>query len=128
MTVGPSAVRAATRAQVISDQSENLASSYGTVNYEDPFHSISLPVFSIHGNHDDPTREGGEDALAALDLLSVTNLINYFGRYNEVDRVEISPVLIKKGGTLVAIYGLGNMRDERLNRMWNQKKVTFEIV
>ena len=95
------------------------------MNYEDPFHSISLPVFSIHGNHDDPTREGGEDALAALDLLSVTNLINYFGRYNEVDRVEISPVLIKKGGTLVAIYGLGNMRDERLNRMWNQKKVTF---
>ena len=48
-----------------------------------------------------------------------------FVEAHEVDRVEISPVLIKKGGTLVAIYGLGNMRDERLNRMWNQKKVTF---
>lgn len=25
------------------------------VNYEDPNLNISIPVFSIHGNHDDPT-------------------------------------------------------------------------
>ena len=24
------------------------------VNYEDPNYNISIPVFSIHGNHDDP--------------------------------------------------------------------------
>ena len=24
------------------------------VNYEDPNYNVSIPVFSIHGNHDDP--------------------------------------------------------------------------
>jgi double-strand break repair protein MRE11 len=42
-----------------------------------------------------------------------------------VDKVEISPVLIQKGRTKVALYGLGSMRDERLNRMWENKKVRF---
>lgn len=27
------------------------------VNYEDENLNISVPVFAIHGNHDDPTRE-----------------------------------------------------------------------
>ena len=72
-------------AQVISDQASNFGQSGGgQVNYEDPYHSIALPIFSIHGNHDDPTREGGSDALAALDLLAVTNLVNYFGRSEQV--------------------------------------------
>lgn len=36
----------------------------------------------------------------------------------------MNPVLLRKGSeTSVALYGLGNMRDERLNRMWNKKKV-----
>ena len=87
-----------------------------------------LPIFSIHGNHDDPTREGGTEMLAALDLLAVSNLVNYFGRQDEVDKVEVSPILIEKGGpngTKVALYGMGSMRDERLNRMWRGKKVRF---
>lgn len=25
------------------------------VNFEDPNINISIPIFSIHGNHDDPT-------------------------------------------------------------------------
>jgi double-strand break repair protein MRE11 len=84
-----------------------------------------LPIFSIHGNHDDPTRDGGTEMLAALDLLSVSNLVNYFGRHDEVDKVEVSPILIRKGSTRVALYGMGSMRDERLNRMWQGKKVRF---
>jgi len=111
--------------QVVSDQKADFRNINGTVNYEDEFYSIDLPIFSIHGNHDDPTRDGGTEMLAALDLLSVTNLVNYFGRQDDVDRVEISPVLIKKGDTRVAIYGMGSMRDERLNRMWQGKKVRF---
>ena len=111
--------------QVVSDQKTDFRNVNGTVNYEDEFYSIDLPIFSIHGNHDDPTRDGGTEMLAALDLLSVTNLVNYFGRQDEVDKVEISPVLIKKGDTRVAIYGMGSMRDERLNRMWQGKKVRF---
>ena len=111
--------------QVVSDQKADFRNMNGAVNYEDEFYSIDLPIFSIHGNHDDPTRDGGTEMLAALDLLSVSNLVNYFGRQDEVDKVEISPVLIKKGETRVAIYGMGSMRDERLNRMWQGKKVRF---
>jgi double-strand break repair protein MRE11 len=33
--------------------------------------------------------------------------------------------LIRKGKTQVALYGLGNIRDERLNRMWTKEKVKF---
>jgi double-strand break repair protein MRE11 len=31
------------------------------VNYEDPNYSVGLPVFCIHGNHDDPSRDGATD-------------------------------------------------------------------
>jgi len=27
---------------------------FGHVNYEDPHFNVGLPVFTIHGNHDDP--------------------------------------------------------------------------
>ena len=111
---------------VISDQKSNFRSTiHGLVNFEDPFNSVDLPIFSIHGNHDDPTRDGGTETLAALDLLAVSNLVNYFGRQDEVDKVEVAPVLIQKGSTHVALYGMGSMRDERLNRMWTGKKVQF---
>lgn len=112
--------------EVLNDQTDIFKSSMGRVNYEDPFQSVGLPVFSIHGNHDDPSREGGQsESLAAMDLLAVSNLINYFGKAEKVEDIEITPILIRKGGTNLAIYGLGAMRDERLNRMWNQKRVRF---
>lgn len=112
--------------QVVNSQGELFNTCSGQVNYEDPHQSISLPIFAIHGNHDDPSREGGTGtALAALDLLSVTNLINYIGKVDRVDCVEISPILIRKNNTRLAIYALGAMRDERINRMWNMKKVKF---
>ena len=86
---------------------------------------MDLPIFTIHGNHDDPTRDGGPDLLSAVDLLSVSNLVNYFGRQDDVESIKISPVLLQKGETNVALYGMGSMRDERLNRMWQGKKVKF---
>jgi double-strand break repair protein MRE11 len=101
-------------------------SNGGRINYEDPFHSVSLPYFAIHGNHDDPSREGSSgDALAALDVLAISNYINYFGKSDRADDVEITPILLNKNGTKLALYGLGAIRDERLNRMWRQKKVKF---
>ncbi|KAL7512292.1 hypothetical protein ACHAXN_012756 [Cyclotella atomus] len=112
--------------QIVSDQGECLRSVVtGRANYEDEFYSVDLPIFAIHGNHDDPTRDGGTEMLSALDLLSVSNLINYFGRQDQVDDVNISPVLLQKGHTKVALYGMGSMRDERLNRMWQSKSVRF---
>lgn len=64
----------------------------GTFNFQDPNYAVHLPIFSIHGNHDDPSRDqGAKDLLAALgtwtsltssisspmlaDILSVTNLV-----------------------------------------------------
>ena len=52
-------------------------------------------------------------------------MINYVGKSECVDRIEVVPVLLRKGDTLIALYMLGAVRDERLNRMWQQKKVTF---
>ena len=47
------------------------------VNYESHDLNISLPVFSIHGNHDDPS---GLGSTSCLDLMHETGLVNYFGK------------------------------------------------
>ncbi|KAL6844019.1 hypothetical protein ACP4OV_025692 [Aristida adscensionis] len=105
--------------QVVSDQTVNFPNRFGQVNYEDPNFNVGLPVFTIHGNHDDPA---GVDNLSAIDILSACNLVNYFGKMDlggsGVGQIAVYPVLIKKGVTSVALYGLGNIRDERLNRMF----------
>jgi double-strand break repair protein MRE11 len=112
------------KVRILSDPAHTFRS--GTLNYLEENISIDLPVLSIHGNHDDPTRDVSGETLAALDLLSVASLVNYFGRQERIDEVEVCPVLVQKGlRTKVALYGLGSMRDERLNRMWNQGKVKF---
>ena len=85
---------------VVSDQAANFHSKYQSVNFEDPNYNVQLPVFSIHGNHDDPAGDGG---LAALDLLSTANLLNYFGRCDNFERISLSPVLITKGQTKLAL-------------------------
>uniref|UniRef100_A0A1A8KZ37 Double-strand break repair protein n=2 Tax=Nothobranchius pienaari TaxID=704102 RepID=A0A1A8KZ37_9TELE len=92
------------------------------VNYQDENLNISIPVFSIHGNHDDPT---GAEGLCALDLLSASGLVNHFGHSHSVERIEISPVLMQKGSTKLALYGLGSIPDERLYRMFVNKQVTM---
>ncbi|KAK8493373.1 hypothetical protein V6N12_000918 [Hibiscus sabdariffa] len=105
--------------QVVSDQTVNFPNTFGHVNYEDPHFNVGLPVFSIHGNHDDPA---GVDNLSAVDILSACNLVNYFGKMvlggSGVGQITLYPILMRKGSTAVALYGLGNIRDERLNRMF----------
>ncbi|XP_069495367.1 double-strand break repair protein MRE11 isoform X1 [Ambystoma mexicanum] len=109
--------------EVLSDQSVNFSfSKFPWVNYQDGNLNISIPVFSVHGNHDDPT---GADALCALDILSCAGLVNHFGRSTSVEKIDISPVLLQKGRTKVALYGLGSIPDERLYRMFVNKQVTM---
>ncbi|KAL2918977.1 meiotic recombination [Polyrhizophydium stewartii] len=105
---------------ILSDQSENFPDRFATVNYQDPNFNVSIPVFSIHGNHDDPSGGGN---LCALEVLSVAGLVNYFGRQATLDEVHIKPVLLRKGGSRLALYGLGNVRDERLNRLFRDRRV-----
>jgi double-strand break repair protein MRE11 len=92
------------------------------VNYEDPNVNVGLPVFSIHGNHDDPA---GEANLSAMDILSSAGLVNYFGKHalggGGAGRVDLKPVLMRKGTTKLALYGLGYIRDNRLHQMFSVK-------
>ena len=43
------------------------------------------------------------------------NLVNYFGRSVEVDKVEVYLVLIRKGTTNAALCRLESLRDETLS-------------
>ncbi|XP_027705211.1 double-strand break repair protein MRE11 [Vombatus ursinus] len=109
--------------EILSDQSVNFGfSKFPWVNYQDGNLNISIPVFSVHGNHDDPT---GADALCALDILSCAGLVNHFGRSMSVEKIDISPILLRKGSTKIALYGLGSIPDERLYRMFVNKQVTM---
>jgi double-strand break repair protein MRE11 len=92
------------------------------VNFENLNINIQLPIFSIHGNHDEPS---GQLGLCSLDLISSTGLINYFGKQSKVDDVQISPILLKKGNVKLALYGLGNIRDQSLYRAFTSDKVGF---
>lgn len=108
---------------ILSDQTVNFnTTQFPWVNYQDENLNISIPVFSIHGNHDDPT---GAEGLCALDLLSASGLVNHFGHSQSVERIEISPILMQKGNTKLALYGLGSIPDERLYRMFVNNQVTM---
>ena len=60
-----------------------------------------------------------------MDMLSVSNLVNYFGKVIDIESITVSPVLLQKGSTRLALYGLGSIRDERLNRSFKRGKVSF---
>lgn len=112
--------------EFISDQSYDFRHlSNPTVNYEDPNLNVAIPVFSIHGNHDDPL---GKKNVSALDILAIAGLINYFGKYENYEQIDISPILLKKGESQVALYGLSHIRDERLGRMFREGNVSFEQI
>jgi double-strand break repair protein MRE11 len=154
------------RFHVISpDPGAGLAA--GAPNFTAPGHRVRLPVFSIHGNHDDPV---GPGLLSAVDVLSSAGLVNYFGKRalegSTAGTVVMSPILLQKvrfvfwisflflhgkggktrhiprlfssflshslmplpsptpppsphlqGVTKIALYGLGNVRDERMARV-----------
>ncbi|PKS05602.1 hypothetical protein jhhlp_008120 [Lomentospora prolificans] len=108
--------------EFLSDANEIFEGAFNHVNYEDPDINISIPVFSIHGNHDDPS---GEGHFCSLDLLQVAGLVNYFGRIPEADNIEARPILLQKGQTRLAMYGLGNVRDERMFRTFRDHKVKW---
>lgn len=108
--------------EMLSDKAECFEGVFNHVNYEDPDINVAIPVFSIHGNHDDPT---GEGHLASLDILQVSGLLNYYGRTHESDNIVIKPVLLQKGRTKLALYGMSNVRDERLFRTFRDGNVKF---
>nr|WJN24888.1 double-stranded break repair protein [Pseudozyma thailandica] len=124
--------------ELLSDPNDGAlpGKDFPAINYEDPNLNVGIPVFSIHGNHDDPQGVGETGALSALDLLSVSGLINYFGKIElpsddatagtsatrtakggafQEKGIRIKPVLLQKGQTKLALYGMGNIKDERMH-------------
>lgn len=108
--------------ELLSDPKNLLDGGFNTVNYEDPNLNVSVPVFAISGNHDDAT---GEGFLLPLDLLSVSGLINYFGKIPNNEEISVTPLLFQKGTTKLALYGMCNVKDERLHRMFKNGQVKF---
>lgn len=108
--------------EFLSDPTEAFDGAAPNVNYEDPDINIAIPVFSIHGNHDDPS---GDGHFCSLDLLQAAGLVNYFGRVPEADNIQVKPILLQKGKTKLALYGLSNVRDERMHRTFRDNKVRF---
>lgn len=58
-----------------------------------------------------------------MDLLSVSGLINYFGKWTDLTKINIPPLIIKKGETHIALYGLSYINDQRLSRLLRDFKV-----
>jgi len=113
---------------IVSDLSVNFEAHgrFDWPNYHDSNLNVAIPVFTIHGNHDDPTGCGAANAgmtLSVLNTLADAGVINYFGRQNDLTEVRIHPILFEKGETKLAVFGLGALREERLHRLWREKKV-----
>ncbi|CAF1576349.1 unnamed protein product, partial [Didymodactylos carnosus] len=112
--------------KLVSDEkinfSSNQTNSFPWANFKDPNLNVSIPVFSIHGNHDDPS---GANPLCPLDLLSSCGLVNYFGNVQVLENININPLLFRKGVTNLSIYGLGSIRDERLHRIFLKNQINL---
>ena len=106
---------------VLSDERVNFPER-GKVNFRDENINIGLPIFSIHGNHDDPAGMGGK---SPMHILSASKMVNYFGNALDPNNIEITPVCLKKGDTKLALYGLGALKDERLHRTLRAGNVAF---
>ncbi|KAJ7130325.1 Mre11 DNA-binding presumed domain-containing protein [Mycena epipterygia] len=113
--------------ELLSDPDEGKADgfSFPAVNYEDPNFNVSIPVFSIHGNHDDPQGAGFVCVLRAMCPRCAfrTGLINYMGKIDlpvfdaeaTSTGIAVRPILFRKGNTHLGLYGIGNVKDQRMH-------------
>lgn len=61
--------------------------------------------------------------MCALDVLSVSGLLNYMGKFDlpiadaeaQTTGIAIRPVLLRKGSTHLGLYGVGNVKDQRMH-------------
>ncbi|KAK5986695.1 Double-strand break repair protein mre-11 [Trichostrongylus colubriformis] len=108
--------------EFVSDASVNFEHSrFDRVNYEDANINVGLPIFTIHGNHDDTAGKG----LTILDVLHEAGLVNLFGKFSNIDQFDVSPILLRKGSTRVALFGIGSQRDDRLCRAFAGHTIRF---
>lgn len=109
--------------QIRSDQSKNFnhPSNFCYANYLDQNLNVSIPVFSIHGNHDDPV---GVDPRCAVENLAAAGLVNYFGKHTSTE-ITLAPILLQKEEVKIALYGLGSIPEERLYRIMSSGNFNY---
>ena len=90
-------------------------------NFKNENLSVEVPIFIIHGNHDDPS---GFENFSSIDIFAGKEL-NYFGKINNYEKFDLTPILFIKGKTKIALYGIGYIKDERLYLALQNKKVIF---
>jgi double-strand break repair protein MRE11 len=108
--------------EVVYDSDLNLHGAHREFTHENKNVNMQLPLFAIHGSHEEPS---GHGILSALDILSAALYVNYFGKVHDVPEnatVSLQPILIRKGSTQLALYGLEHMREQTFQKML-QKKV-----
>lgn len=110
------------RKYCIGEKKPDFVSSI-PLNYNDSNFNISLPILSIHGNHDDPS---GFNSISPLDILQSGGFINYFGRVDDVDNITLDPILIEKDRK-IAIYGLGHIKDRRIYKTFMKGNVKYNL-
>ncbi|SPJ08169.1 double-strand break repair protein MRE11, putative [Plasmodium sp. DRC-Itaito] len=80
-----------------------------------------IPFYTIHGNHDYPY---SYEYISPLDILNISNLINYIGK-NNLNNIVVKPILLNKYKSKISIYAIGWMKDERLYRSFENNEVKF---
>ena len=88
----------------------------------------SIPFIMINGNHDRPTQivqNSMEEDTSCLDLLEKFGVTKYIGKELDKGVFEIPPFLINKGDIALAVYGIGYQKDDKLNTLFQHKKIKF---
>ncbi|SOV20520.1 double-strand break repair protein MRE11,putative [Plasmodium sp. DRC-Itaito] len=80
-----------------------------------------IPFYTIHGNHDYPY---SYEYISPLDILNISNLINYIGK-NNLNNIIVKPILLNKYKSKISIYPIGWLKDERLYRSFENNEVKF---
>lgn len=92
------------------------------INSDDPNMQVSLPLITIHGNHDDPS---GFNSVSPHDILNSGGFINYIGKIKDVDNIEIDPLLIINNNIKIAIFGMGHIKDRRVYKTFMKGNVKY---
>lgn len=109
--------------KLVSDPSDAMATKHFVYPAEyDANVNVGMPLYAISGNHDDAT---GEELLSPLDILSVSGLLNHYGRVIDNEQITVCPLLFNKGGTNLALYGLHSVREERLMKTMASGNLEF---
>ena len=93
-------------------------------NLNDANFKVKYPIFTIHGNHDDPT---GVTQMSIVDVFHSSGMVNYFGKRSSVEQIVLSPIIFNKGSTKIALYGLGSIHEERLQHLIANNKFNYLV-